>query len=121
MQTISLYFQEIPQIKEFQRMYSVTYRKVYKHIDKISDKEYIKKLLSEEHLLKLETLNSIEKEVKSDIKKYETQQKQTVEQIKHYNEEIDELRNKPESKKRNRKIKIIKRKYICWIRKVLRI
>jgi hypothetical protein len=110
MRTISLYFPEIPEIKEFQRMYSTTYRKVYNNIEKISDKEYIEKLKSEEHLLKLEMLKSIEKEVKSDIKKYETQQKQIREAIKHYNEEITDLFNKPESKKRNRKIKIIKRK-----------
>jgi len=85
-------------------MYSTTYRKVYNNIEKFSDKEYIKKLKSEEPLLKLETLNSIEKEVKSDINKYETQQKQIRETVDHYNEEIDELRSKPESKKRNRKI-----------------
>ncbi len=118
MRTISLYFQEIPAIKEFQRMYSTTYRKVYNNIEKFSDKEYIKKLLSEEHLLKLETLNSIEKEVKSDIKKYETQQTQIRETVDHYTEEINELFNKSESKKRNRKIKNLKRKIFLLDKKI---
>jgi hypothetical protein len=104
MRSISLYFPEIHEIKEFQRMYSTIYRKVYNNIEKFSDKEYIKKLLSEEPLLKLEMLNSIEKEVKSDIKKYETQQKQIIERIKHYTEEINKLYTKKKSKSRNRKI-----------------
>lgn len=104
MRTISLYFPEIPDIKEFQRMYSTTYRKVYNNIEKISDKAYVKKLLSEEHLLKYETLSSIINEVKSNIKKYETQQNQIRERIDHYNEEISELLNKKKSKTNNRKI-----------------
>lgn len=112
MRTISLYFPEIPQIKEFQRMYSVTYRKVYNNIEKISDKEYIKKLLLEERFLKLETLNSIEKEVKSDIKKYETQQKQILKRVDHYNEEIDELLTKEKSKTRDGKIYRLQKKVI---------
>lgn len=110
MRTISLYFPEIPEIKEFQRMYTTTYRKVYNNIEKITDKEYVKKLKSEEPLLKLETLNSAINEVNSDIKIYETQQKQIRERVEHYNEEIDELRNTPESKKRNTKIKNLNRK-----------
>jgi hypothetical protein len=112
MRTISLYFPEIPEIKEFQRMYSVTYRKVYNNLDKITDKEYIKKLLLEEPLLKLEMLNSIEKEVKSDLNKYETKQKQIRERIDHYNEEIDELRTKPESKTINRLIEKLDKKVL---------
>jgi len=110
MQTISLYFPEIPEIKEFQRMYSVTYRKVYNNIDKITDKEYIERICSEEHLLKLEMLNSVIKEVKSDIKKYETQQKQIRERIEHYTDETNELFKRKESKKRNRKINNLDRK-----------
>jgi hypothetical protein len=110
MRTITLHFPEIFDIKEFQRMYSVTYRKVYNNIEKFSDKKYIKKLLSEEPLLKYDNINSIEKEVKSDLKKYETQQTKIVEQIERYNEEISELFKRKESKKRNRKIKNIKRK-----------
>lgn len=112
MRTIVLYFPEIPEIKEFQRMYSTTYRKVYNNIEKFSDKEYIKKLLLEEHLLKLETLNSIEKEVKSNTKKYEIQQKQIRERIDHYNEEIDELRTKPESKTIDRLISKLDKKVL---------
>ena len=91
-------------------MYSVTYRKIYNNIEKFSDKEYIKKLLSEEPLLKLETLNSIEKEVKSDIKKYETQQKQIKERIDGYNEEISEQLNKDKSKTTARLIKKLEKK-----------
>jgi hypothetical protein len=104
MRTIALYFADIPQIKEFQRMYSVTYRKVYNNIEKITDKDYIKKLFSEEHLLKYDNICSIINEVKSNIKKYETQQKQIVERIDRYNEEISELHNKKKSKSRDRKI-----------------
>lgn len=85
-------------------MYSTTYRKVYNNIEKFSDKEYIKKLLSEEPLLKLEMLNSIEKEVKGELKIYEIQQRQIVERLNRYNQEIDELGTKPESKTNNRKI-----------------
>jgi predicted XRE-type DNA-binding protein len=110
MRTISLYFPEIPDIKEFQRMYSTTYRKVYNNIEKFSDKEYIKKLFSEEPLLKLNTLNTIEKEVKSDLKKYETQQTQIIERIDVYNEEISELLNKDKSKTNARLIKKLEKK-----------
>ena len=112
MRTVTLYFKEIPQIKEFQRMYSTTYRKVYNNIDKITNKEYIKKLCSEELLLKLETLNSVINEVKTDLKKYETQQKQIVERVNHYNEEIDELRTKPESKTIDRLISKLDKKVL---------
>lgn len=105
MRYIKFYFQEIPEIKEFQRMYSTTYRKMYNNIEKFSDKEYIKKLLSEEPLLKLDMLNSIEKEVKSDLKKYETRQKQIIERTNHYTEEINKLYTNKESKKRDRLIK----------------
>jgi hypothetical protein len=118
MRTITLYFPEIPEIKEFQRMYSTTYRKVYNNIDKITDKEYIKKICSEEQLLKLNTLNSIITEVESDIKKYKTQQKQIVERIEHYLEEINELFKRIESKKRNRKIKNLKRKIFLLDKKM---
>lgn len=93
-------------------MYSVTYRKVYNNIDKITDKEYIKKLKSEEPLLKLETLNSIEKEVNRELKIYETQQNQIRERIDGYNEEIDELRTKPKSKANDRKIFWLDKKVI---------
>lgn len=105
MRSISFHFPEILEIKEFQRMYSSTYRKVYNNIEKFSNKEYIKKLFSEEPLLKYETLNSIEKEVKSDIKKYEIQQKQITQRIEHYAEEINKLFTKKKSKSRDRKIK----------------
>lgn len=105
MRVISIYFQEIPEIKEFQRMYSVTYRKVYNNIDKITDKEYIEKLCSEEPLLKHDNINSIINEVKSDINKHETKQNQIRERIDGYNEEISELLNKAESKTNARLIK----------------
>ena len=105
MRTINLYFPEIPEIKEFQRMYSTTYRKVYNNIEKITDKEYIKKLKLEEPLLKYENINSIISEVKSDLKKYETQQKQIRERIDNYTEEINKLFSKKKSKKRDRLIK----------------
>ncbi|HQJ57189.1 MAG TPA: hypothetical protein PLH46_06060 [Caldisericia bacterium] len=85
-------------------MYSTTYRKVYNNIEKFSDKEYIKKLLLEEPLLKYNNIKDIEKEVKSDLKKYETQQKQIRERIEHYTEEINKLYSKKKSKLRDRKI-----------------
>ena len=104
MRTINLYFPEIPEIKEFQRMYSVTYRKVYNNIDKITDKEYIKKLFSEEPLLKYENIHTIENEVKSDLKKYETRQKQIIERVKDYIDQINKLFKIKKSKKTNRRI-----------------
>ena len=110
MRTISLHFQEILQIKEFQRMYSVAYRKVYNNIEKITDKEYIKKLFLEEHLLKYENINSVINEVKSDINKYETRQTQIIERVKHYLEEINKLYTKKESKKRDKLISKLDKK-----------
>lgn len=85
-------------------MYSATYRKIYNNIDKITDKEYVSKIRHEEQLLMMDNVCSIIDEAKSNIKKYEAQQKQIAERIKHYNEEINELYTKKKSNNRDRKI-----------------
>lgn len=102
--TISLYFPEIPEIKEFQRMYSTTYRKVYNNIDKITDKEYIKKLLLEEPLLLSDNIKDITKEVNIDLKTYIIKCDKIKERIEYYNEEINKLYTRKKSKSRDRKI-----------------
>ena len=110
MRTITLHFPEIPDIKEFQRMYSVTYRKVYNNIEKITDKEYVEKIRSEEPLLMRDNICSIINEVKSDLKKYNVEQTQIKKRIDRYNEEINELYTIKKSKARDRKIQKLDKK-----------
>lgn len=63
MRTINLYFKNIQEIQEYQRIYSTTYRKIYNNIEKIHDKDYIEKLMFEEPLLLSDNIKHITKEI----------------------------------------------------------